>query len=121
MEHTLEVFFGDAVIFSSNKKWLHPLFDFEDFLKMNVYKPSELKVYDKIVGIASAVLLVRLGILHVRAGTLSKGGKTLFDTHNVEYTYELLVERIACRTEEMLVEENNVEKAYKILRKQATL
>ncbi|MBD3289759.1 hypothetical protein GF337_13210, partial [candidate division KSB1 bacterium] len=56
MKHALEVYFENRLIFQSDKKWLYPLFDFENFLiENNSYSPSELMVYDKIVGRAAAL------------------------------------------------------------------
>ena len=48
MEHTLEVFAGETLIFCSDGKWLYPLFELEDFLATERYEPATLMVKDKI-------------------------------------------------------------------------
>lgn len=56
-----------------------------------------LTVADKIVGKASAMLLVLSGVKEVNAVVLSKAGKSILDKHNIEYTYEELSEYIINR------------------------
>ena len=75
METSLELYLGNELLFSSRGRWLHPLFELEEFLKGNNYDPRSLLLKDKIICKAAALLIVRLGIVQVRAGILSKSGK----------------------------------------------
>lgn len=116
MKHTLEVFFENELIFHSDGKWLHPLFDLEIFLNRKNYDPGFLIVKDKIVGRAAALLQLYLGIKSVRAGMMSNLAKELFDHFKINYEYKKLVDRIQCRTEELLQNEYDPNKAYEIIR-----
>jgi len=116
MNHTLEVFFEDDLIFHSDGKWLHPLFELEKFLKQKKYNPGFLIVKDKIVGRAAALVQLHLGIKSVKAGIMSELAKELFDYLQISYEYEKLVDRIQCRTEELLQHEYDPGKAYEMIR-----
>ena len=119
MEHTLRVFSGETLIFYSDGKWLYPLFELEDFLSTSGHDPAALTVRDKIVGRAAALLLIRLGIRDVRAGIMSKSGREALEKYDVKYEHDILVERIDCRTEEMLGDEFDFDKAYAMLKQRA--
>ena len=121
MVHTLEAFSGEALIFHSDGKWLYPLFELENFLATTDYKPAHLVVKDKIVGRAAALLLIRLGVGYVIAGIMSRPGKEALEKYEVKYEYERLVDRIACRTEELLIDEYDPQKAYAMLKERAGL
>lgn len=116
---TIEVFEGETRIFASRGRWLHPLFDLEEVVRADERDPGRLEVRDKIVGRAAALLLVRLRIGRVRAGILSRPGRQLFVRHAVPFTFETLVDRIDCRTETLLLEEIDPERAYALLRERA--
>ena len=119
MEHTLQVFSGEALVFFSDGKWLYPLFELEDFLANVDWEPPALTVRDKVVGRAAALLLVRLGIRDVRAGIMSRLGRKGLERYGVRYEYDTLVDRIDCRTEEMLVNEFDPERAHAVLKRRA--
>jgi zinc transport system ATP-binding protein len=119
MDNTLEVYLGEELIFCSSGKWLYPLFELEDFLAGADFEPAQLRVKDKIVGRAAALLEIRLGVGHVEAGTMSELGRRALERHNVEYDYEMLVERILCQTEALLDDEYDPERAYEILKARA--
>jgi zinc transport system ATP-binding protein len=121
MEHTLEVFSGEALVFSSTGKWLYPLFELEDFLAATDYESAHLTVKDKIVGRASALLLVHFGVGYIIAGIMSHPGKEALEKHNIKYGYDSLVDRITCRTEEILADEYDPQRAYVILKERAGL
>ena len=93
----------------------------EDFLANTDYEPATLTVRDKIVGRAAALLLIRLGIRDVRAGIMSKLGREALEKYGVKYEYDTLVDRIDFRTEEILVNEFDLENAYAMLRQRAKL
>jgi hypothetical protein len=115
MTHTLEVYDDTALVFWSDGKWLHPLFDLEVFLRTATARPNELRVRDKIVGRGAALLIAYLGIGRVHAGVLSRRGQDVLDRLGIPYTYDELVERIACSTEELLREVTVPADAYALL------
>jgi zinc transport system ATP-binding protein len=119
MEHTLQVFSGETLIFFSDGKWLYPLFELEDFLANADWEPTTLTARDKIVGRAAALLLIRLGIRDVCAETMSKLGREALEKYGVKYEHDTLVDRIVCRTEEILVDEFDPERAYAMLKQRA--
>jgi zinc transport system ATP-binding protein len=119
--YTLEVYWSGEQIFTSSGRWLYPLFELEIFLDQNDYPPSEVLVNDKIVGRAAALMLVHLGIRHISAGILSVPGREILDCFETDYRYETLIERVSCRTEELLGREDDPGRAYRILRERARL
>ena len=119
MEHSLEVFQEKELVFYSDGKWLHPLLELESFLLNNKYTEKNLLVKDKIVGRAAALLLVYLGIGKVKAGILSKPGKDALDKFGVNNEHEQLVDRVLCKTEELLKNENDPLKAYNLIKELA--
>jgi zinc transport system ATP-binding protein len=122
MKHSLEVYFDDSLIFHSNKKWLYPLFDFEFFLnENNSFRPSKLIVHDKISGRAAALLLVHLKITTVKTELMSTRARQVFEHFNIDFEFETEVEKISCRTEEILQHELNPYEAYRILKIRAGL
>jgi len=119
MPPSLELFSDSRRIFSSAGKWLHPLFELEDFLAGSALARDALSLRDRIVGKAAALLIVRLGIRHVHAGVLSRLGLEVFEAQGVKATWEQLVERIACQTESALALVQDPEQAYALLRQRA--
>jgi hypothetical protein len=120
MEHTLEVYLADKLLFHSDGKWLHPLLELEKFLSNKDYDRSLLLVKDKIVGRAAALLLIYLGIQNVNADILSLPGKNVLEKYRIKYEYKEIVDRIQCRTEEMLKNEFDPNDAYKLINKLAS-
>ncbi len=49
-EAPLQVYRGEVLVFSSNGKWLHPLFDLEDFLAGSGRDAGDLLLRDKLIG-----------------------------------------------------------------------
>ena len=105
----------DRTVFSSFGKWLHPLFEFEEWLKGEDIDPKDLTLCDNIVGKAAALLIVRLDIRRVKAGLLSKLGEGVLKKHQVSYSYAEMVEKVLCRTEQELLEVEDPQEAYRIL------
>jgi len=103
------------VIFRHNGSWLHPLIDLEKYLEETHMKAKDLFLQDKIVGRAAAFLIVDMGFKEVKALTLSLPGKEVFDAHSIHYEYETLVDRILCRTEQMLAETSDPLEARKLI------
>ncbi|NOZ63327.1 MAG: DUF1893 domain-containing protein [Calditrichaeota bacterium] len=116
MDHALEVYDGQNLIFFSDGKWLHPLFDLEIFLKQTNSTTEKLLVKDKIVGKAAALILIYLGFREVHAKAMSKIARDFLATQTVHFSYEMLIDRVACRTENLLLEENDPEAGYRLAR-----
>lgn len=104
LEPSLVVRRDDEIIFRHTGSWLHPLFDLEKYLEETRIDPEELYLQDKIVGRAAAFLIVDMGFKKVKALTISTPGREVFDNFNIDYEYDTLVDKILCRTEQMLAE-----------------
>ena len=116
MEHSFEVYQDQRLIFYSDEHWLYPLLSFETFLEKSRMHSEELLIKDKIVGKAAALLLVRLNIKNVHAVMLSELGEAVLKQWDISYTYQNLVERIDCQTENILLEVNDPGKAFQIIK-----
>ncbi len=117
---SLTVYQNKNIIYEHEGKWLHPLLDFEIFLKEHPeYDPSTLKVHDKIVGKASAMLTARLGIKQVHAALLSSLAKPVFEENNIAYTYDEIVDKLPCKTEVLLQDVTSLDQAHKIITQRA--
>lgn len=112
---TLQVLCDDRTVFASFGKWLHPLFEFEEWLKGEDIDPKDLTLCDNIVGKAAALLIVRLHIPRVKAGVLSRLGEGVLKKHQVSYSCAEMVEKVLCRTEQELSEVEDPQEAYRIL------
>src|SRR5215813_9365842 len=115
-ETTLTVFRNGTPIFTSYGKWLHPLFELEAYLADHAFQPDRLILQDKIIGKAAALLIHRLGFHTVKAGVLSRLGEGVLQRHGIIYTYEQLVDRIHCQTEELLATVEDPEEAYRLVK-----
>jgi len=121
MQHSLELLSGVECVFVSDSNWIHPLFELESFLATSSLRPEVLQVRDRVVGRAAALVQVFLRLGSVHAVLLSEGGRTVLEAHGVPFTFETLVPRIGCQTEELLAEELDPERAYRLLRQRAGL
>jgi hypothetical protein len=116
---TLTVFRNGTPIFTSHGKWLHPLFELEAYLAEHPIQPEDLILQDKIIGKAAALLIYRLGFRTVKAGILSRLGEAVLQRYGIAYTYEQLVDRIHCQTEELLATVEDPEEAYRLVKVRA--
>ena len=114
-EPTLTVCRNGTLIFTSHGKWLYPLLELEAYLADHAFEPDHLILQDKIIGKAAALLILRLGFRTVKAGVLSKLGEAVLQRHGIVYTYEQLVDRIHCQTEELLATVEDPEEAYQLV------
>ncbi|MDZ7332309.1 MAG: DUF1893 domain-containing protein [candidate division KSB1 bacterium] len=115
MQHTLEAYLDGEIVFYSDGKWLYPLFELEEFIDQHQIDPSRLLVVDKIVGRAAALIQLHFGIRTVRATLMSRLALELFHHFHVNYQFEQLVDRIQCRTEELLKNEYDPDRAYQLI------
>jgi len=118
-EPTLTVCRNSAPIFTSTSKWLHPLFELEDYLAEHAFQSAQLLLQDKIIGKAAALLIHRLGFRTVKAGILSRLGEAVLQRYRIAYSYEQLVDRIHCQTEELLATVEDPEEAYQLVKVRA--
>ncbi len=119
IKYSLVLKINDNPIFTSNGKWLYPLFDLEAFLKEENYDHAKLTLYDKIIGKASALMIIRLGIKNVKGGIVSKPAETAFKEWKIEYSIEKTVKVIDCKTEKLLKDISDPEEVYQIITKRA--
>ncbi len=117
---TLEAYRGRELVFSSDRHWLHPLLDLEQHLESEgALSDEELRLVDRVVGRAAALLMVHIGVDRVHAGVLSRRAQPVLERFGVVYSYDELVERVACRTEELLADEWSPERAAAWVRDRA--
>jgi hypothetical protein len=116
---TLTVLQDGTPIYTSHGKWLHPLFELEAYLADHAVQPDNLILQDKIIGKAAALLIHRMGFHTVKAGVLSRLGEAVLHRHGIAYTYEQMVERIHCQTEELLATVEDPEAAYQLVKSRA--
>ena len=79
-------------------------FSYENGIKPVINKINEDKEYfnglivaDKIIGKASAMLLVMSGVKEVSCVVLSKAGQIILEKYNIPYHYDVLTENIINR------------------------
>jgi Domain of unknown function (DUF1893) len=118
-EPPLTVLRNGTPIFTSNGKWLHPFFELEEYLADHAFQPENLILQDKIIGKAAALLILRMGFRTVKAGILSKLGEAVLHRCGITYSYEQLVDRIHCQTEELLATVEDPEEAYQLVKVRA--
>ena len=116
---TLTVVQDGTPIFMSHGKWFHPLFELEEYLANHPIEPANLLLQDKIIGKAAALLIHRLGFRTVQAGVLSRLGEAVLHRYGIAYSYEQLVDRIHCQTEELLATVEDPEEAYQLVKGRA--
>ena len=116
---TLTVLYEGSPIFTSHGKWLYPLLELEAYLADHPIQPESLILQDKIIGKAAALLIHRLGFRTVKAGLLSRLGEAVLQRYGIAYTYEQLVDRVHCQTEELLSTVEDPEEAYQLVKVRA--
>ena len=121
MEHSLEVYDGDTRVFVCDGRWLHPLFDLERFLARVELRPARLRVSDRIVGKAAAMILVHFGVGAVYGDTMSRLAARFLASRNVRHEHRVLVDEIACRTEALLRDEGDPARAYDLILQRARM
>jgi zinc transport system ATP-binding protein len=118
---TLRLYAGPEVVFSSDKHWLHPLFDLETFFSIGSLDPAQTRLVDRVTGRAAAFLVARLGIKQFRTLTLSRRAIPVLDRHGIRYHGDELVDRVACATEDLLAETQDPEAAWTLLQERRRL
>jgi zinc transport system ATP-binding protein len=116
---SLQVIRNGEVIYETTGKWLYPLFDLEDSLKDHPIDLKTATIRDKIVGKAAAMLILRLGAVRVHGDVMSELAVKVFEDAVIPHSFDELVPRIDCKTEELLKDIHDLEEAYAILCKRA--
>ena len=112
---SMQVLLDDEILFSSNGKWLYPLFDLEDYLKDHPELLRKATIWDKVIGKAAALLILRLGGNRVHGVLMSELGAEVLEKAGVAHSFDTLVPRIDCQTEEILKDIVDPDEAYEIL------
>ena len=81
-EDTLWVYDGDRLVFASNKDGLQPLLEYIDRF---VPSPSKVKIFDKIMGNAAALLSIKAGCQEVYSPVGSELAIQTLDNYHIEY------------------------------------
>lgn len=116
---SLNVLLGDKVVFHSDSSWLYPLFELEDFLADKEFDHSKLYAVDTKIGHAAAVLFDRLGFKKVHGDLMSKLATDYCNSRGIEYSFNELVPKIACKTEDLITEDMSIDEIYVLLAERA--
>lgn len=116
---SLQVILDGEIIFQSYGHWLFPLFDLEKYLGEHPVDMALVEVCDKIIGKAAALFILRLGAGRVHGDLMSEMAINVLGQAGIPHTFDKLVERIDCQTEEILLEIDDPDAAYAILCKRA--
>ena len=119
----LKIFDGDTQIFYSQSKWLHPIFEFEDFLKSYDGPRDNFRAWDSAIGKAAALLLIRLGVKQMHGELTSKLAVEYVESvlGKDKITWDTLVDRLMCQTEGQLESLTDSDEMYYLLRQRAKL
>lgn len=103
------------MLFASDGHWLHPLFELEAFFAQSGQDPSRTRLVDRITGRAAAFLVARLGIPELHSLVLSRRAIPVLEQYGIHYQCHELVDQIACKTEELLADTQDLEAAWSFL------
>lgn len=118
---TLSIYNHDQLIFSDSGRWLSPLFAFERFLATYTGERDCLSAHDTAAGKAAAVLMSRMGIARAHINLVSDLAVAFYEEHGIRITWEKRIERLACKTEDLLFDLTSEEEMYRLLRRRAKL
>ncbi len=114
---SLRLYSGDELIFENSGKWLHPLFAAEVFLAGKNH--DDLRLHDTVSGTAAAFLASRLNIKKVHADMVSTGALSVYERFGISVSYDVHVDRILCKTEELFTPDSDPDEVYAELSKRA--
>ena len=121
---TLKFLRGEDVLFTSERRWLHPLFELEAYCRATGTNPAGTLLVDRVTGRAAACLMARLGLPRLRTGILSRLAIPVLEAHGIACLAREIVDRLPCATESELEGIDDLETAYALLqtrREQALL
>jgi hypothetical protein len=130
----LENSLSGKILFSSSKRWLHPLFELGEFLSSHAKggsndnrifefddgiraSSSDLFLRDRVIGRAAAFLILRMGLHHVETDLVSQRALPLLVENAVTIEAFETIDVTKCITEELLKDKFDTEEAYLILSK----
>jgi hypothetical protein len=116
---SMQVRLNDEVLYSSDGKWLYPLFDLEDYLKNHPDLLRKATIWDKVIGKAAALLILRMGGNRVHGVVMSELAADTLENAGVAYSFDTLVPQIDCQTEDLLKDVVDPDEAYLMLCKRA--
>jgi zinc transport system ATP-binding protein len=114
-DQTLRLYAQDQVLFASDRRWLHPLFDLEAFFAESGTSPQGTRLVDRVTGRAAAFLMARLGLPSLQTGLLSRLAIPVLERHGIAWEAQQVVDRITCATEQELQFIEDPEQAYALL------
>ena len=126
--NSLEVYSNNTLIFCDNGKWLNPIFHLEEFLNNKSF--DNLSVHDTAIGKAALILFLRLGIKKIHGNLVSRLALLFVEEYNsskvnteekIELSYDNLVDRLMCATEQELSNMVSIDEMYFRLRQRANL
>ena len=112
---TLRLYRGPDLVFASDRHWLHPLFELEEFLARSGQETAGTCLLDRVTGRAAAFLLVRLGIRNLSTLALSRRALPVLVRFGVVVQARTTVDRIGCATEDLLAAVEDPEAAWVLL------
>jgi ABC-type Mn2+/Zn2+ transport system ATPase subunit len=118
---TLAAFSGSEMIFKNGGAWLNPLFALESFLSTWEGDRSNLALHDTAAGKAAAILMARMGVGRVHINVISDLAVEVYNHYGIEASWERKIERLACKTEELLSTMTDEDEMYRLLKRRAKL
>lgn len=116
---SLIAFEGDREIFSCSGSWLHPIFELEAYLErsqaISGITYGDLRVRDKVIGRAAALLFIRLGVKRVETPLISELAIEVLHHHGCAYHADQIIPSIQCRTETLLAKVFDPVEAHSII------
>ena len=112
---TLKLLRGEDVLFTSERHWLHPLFELETHFRTTGAQPAGTLLVDRVTGRAAACLMARMGLPRLRTGILSRLAIPVLEAHGIACLAREIVDRIPCATESELEGIDDLETAYGLL------
>jgi len=113
---TLKFLRGQEVLFTSEGRWLHPLFELQDQLARTGQAPTGTLLVDRVTGRAAACLMARMGLNRLRTGVLSRLAIPILEAHDIACLAGMIVDRIPCATEDELAGVDDLAVAYGLLK-----
>jgi hypothetical protein len=116
-------------LYSSQGKWLHPLFDLLDLLeppagatgaaessvRRAINGAGALFLHDRVIGRGAAYLILRAGIRHAWADLVSDGAMAVFEAGGASLGGDERVPAIGCVTEELLHDVDDPDQAWTLI------
>ena len=118
-EDSLRVYDGDRLIFKSSKDGLQPLLEYIDVFTPY---PGKIRIFDKIMGNAAALLSVKAGCQEVYSPLGSELAAQTLSSYHIEYHFAEVVPYIQRRNQQGMcpMEELSISKSpeefYEVLR-----